>query len=206
MYSQLFFSSPVPRNKSKHTTSILNKNNISTTKMLSKQLLLILAVVFTITANNADASIAADERRALQGQKCKDKKKNKKFSTEKNGEKQTCSEWIEVEDGCEIKKVKQNCQLSCGYCTAAPTESPTAATCEDKDGKFKVKGRTTCAKLVELCPGSCGLCSPTASPTAMPTASPTPSPTEAPTDSPTEKGPTDSPTEKGTTTGTGTST
>mmetsp|Transcript_10130 Transcript_10130/g.10852 ORF Transcript_10130/g.10852 Transcript_10130/m.10852 type:complete len:154 (+) Transcript_10130:51-512(+) len=131
--------------------------------MLSKQLLLILAVIFTIT-NNADAA-----------KKCKDKKKNK-FSIEDKGRgKKTCSEWID-EKGllCKnSKRVKKNCNLSCGKCTASPTESPTDATCEDKEGKFKVKGKTTCAKLVELCPGSCGKCPPTAAPTASPTDSPT---------------------------------
>ena len=114
--------------------SILNKNNIPKTKMLSKQLLLILAVIFTITVNNADAK------------KCKDKKKNKEFKIEEklDTRKQTCSEWI-GEEGllCKnSKKVKKNCKLSCGKCTASPTESPTDATCEDKEGnkegKFKV--------------------------------------------------------------------
>ncbi|OEU13183.1 hypothetical protein FRACYDRAFT_270228 [Fragilariopsis cylindrus CCMP1102] len=131
--------------------------------MLSKQLLLILAVIFTIT-NNADAA-----------KKCKDKKKNK-FSIEDKGRgKKTCSEWID-EKGllCKnSKKVEKNCKLSCGKCTASPTESPTDASCEDKEGKFKVRGKTTCAKLVELCPGSCGKCPPTAAPTASPTDSPT---------------------------------
>ena len=135
--------------------------------MLSKQLLLILAVIVLITAdaatirgsiNNQNDNVDEEDRRLAK--KCKDKKGTLKIKGDPR--RLNCKTWAK-QDFCEnkLKKgsrlVEDLCPVSCDTCptdeptappttlepTTAPTTfEPTAAPtfeCIDKKGKFKVK-------------------------------------------------------------------